>query len=275
MPIAYLYHPDCLQHDMGDGHPENAARLNVIEEQIRNSLDYEAPLATYKQLARVHDAKYIDKIINHTEGSIYLDPDTLLTPETPQAALRAAGALIHATDLVLSNKHKVAFCNIRPPGHHALVAQAMGFCFFNNIAVGVAHAIEKYALTRVAIADFDVHHGNGTEAIFTDDPRVMLCSSFQHPFYPYAGADTNSDHIINVPLAANTTGKEFRQAITKHWLPALHKFAPQIIFISAGFDAHEKDNMSMIRLHATDYAWVTQEILKIADKYAEGRIIST
>lgn len=283
MSIAYFHHPDCLLHNMGTGHPERPARINAIEDQLRASqlMDfvhyYEAPKATRQQLARVHDVKYIDKILtfNEKQGYTYLDPDTLLMPETPQAALRAAGALIHATDLVLTNKHKVAFCNIRPPGHHALPAHAMGFCFFNNVAVGAAHAISAYGLNRVAIADFDVHHGNGTEAIFTDEPRVMLCSTFQHPFYPGVGADTVSDHIINVPLAAGTTGDEFRDAVTKQWLPALHQFAPQMIFISAGFDAHEDDDMSMMRLQTDDYAWVTQEILAIADKYANGRIVST
>jgi len=283
MSIAYLHHPACLLHNMGTGHPESAARLYAIEDQLRAShlMDfmrhYEAPKATFQQLARVHDVKYIDHILNFNEkqGTTYLDPDTVLMAETPEAALRAAGALIHATDLVLSNQHQVAFCNIRPPGHHALRAQAMGFCFFNNIAVGATHAIEAYGLERVAIADFDVHHGNGTEAIFANEPRVMLCSSFQHPFYPGVGADTVSDHIINVPLPAGTRGDEFRDAVTNQWLPALHEFVPQMIFISAGFDAHENDDMSMMCLQANDYAWVTQEILAIADKYAEGRIVST
>lgn len=283
MSIAYIHHPDCLLHNMGTGHPEKPSRINAIEVQmtishLRDSvLYYEAPLATRQQLARVHDVKYIDRILNFNDkqGYSYLDPDTVLTTQTPQAALRAAGALIHATDLVLTNKHNVAFCNIRPPGHHALRDQAMGFCFFNNIAIGAVHAIEKYGLSRVAILDFDVHHGNGTEAIFIDEPRVMLCSTFQHPFYPGVGADTVSDHIINVPLPAGTTGDKFREAIVERWLPALHKFAPQMIFISAGFDAHEDDNMSDLRLRDDDYAWVTQEALAIADKYAQGRIVST
>jgi len=283
MPLAYLHHPDCLRHEMGGGHPERPARINAIEDQLAASqlMDliryYEAPLATRQQLARVHDGQYIDQIINHTEkdGYVYIDPDALLTPQTPQAALRAAGALVQATDLVLTHKHKVAFCNIRPPGHHALRNQAMGFCFFNNVAVGAAHALENYGLNRVAIVDFDVHHGNGTEAIFTDEPRILFCSTFQHPFYPHCGADTFSDHIINVPLPAGTGGEKFRDAVILHWLPALHKFAPQMIFISAGFDAHEDDSISLMRLHENDYAWVTQEILIIADRYAQGRIVST
>jgi acetoin utilization deacetylase AcuC-like enzyme len=267
---------------MGMGHPERPERINAIEDQMRAShvMDwvryYEAPLATRRQLARVHDLKYVDGVMNYNadNGYTYLDPDTVLTPHTPSAALHSAGAVVQATDLVLTGKHKVAFCNIRPPGHHAVRSGAMGFCFFNNIAVGVAHAMEEYGLNRIAIVDFDVHHGNGTEDIFKDDPRVMLCSTFQHPFYPYCGADTQSEHIINVPLRAGSGGDKFREAVLTHWIPALNKFAPQLIFVSAGFDAHEEDGMSHLRLHANDYSWVTQEVLLIADKYAQGRIIS-
>ncbi len=278
---AYIRHSDCLLHKMGDKHPEKPARLVAIEEHIKAAklmelLDrYEAPLATAQQLARVHDSKYIDKIINFKDNFTLLTQDTVLTNQTPQAALRAAGALVHATDLVLTNQHKTVFCNVRPPGHHALPDRAMGFCFFNNVAVGAAHAIAEYGLERVAILDFDVHHGNGTEAIFQSNPKIMLCSTFQHPFYPGSGADTVSDHIINVPLAANTGGEEFRKAVTEHWLPNLHKFKPQLIFISAGFDAHKADKMSQLNLLESDYIWVTEEILKLANKYAEGRIIST
>ncbi|MFK5969828.1 MAG: histone deacetylase family protein [Candidatus Marithrix sp.] len=277
---AYIHHSDCLLHKMGDKHPEKPARLVAIEEHIKAAklmelLDrHEAPLATAQQLARVHDSKYIDKIINFQDNFTLLTADTVLTNQTPQAALRAAGALVHATDLVLTDQHKTAFCNVRPPGHHALPDQAMGFCFFNNVAVGAAHAIAEYGLERVAILDFDVHHGNGTEAIFQSNPKVMLCSTFQHPFYPGSGADTVSDHIINVPLAANTGGEEFREAITEHWLPNLHKFKPQLIFISAGFDAHKADRISRLNLLESDYIWVTEEILKLANKYAEGRVIS-
>ncbi|RKZ41890.1 MAG: histone deacetylase family protein [Gammaproteobacteria bacterium] len=283
MSIAYIHHPDCLLHEMGTGHPERPARIHAIEEQMKVShlmesvQVYEALLATREQLARVHGIQYIDKVLNFNDksGFIYLDPDTMQTPETKPAALRAAGALIQAVDLVLTHQHQVAFCNIRPPGHHALPDCAMGFCFFNNVAIGTAHALEAYGLRRVAIVDFDVHHGNGTEAIFINDPRVMLCSTFQHPFYPYSGADTVNDFMINVPLPAYTTGDAFREAVTQHWLPALNRFAPELLFISAGFDAHEDDSISFLRLHEEDYAWVTQEILDIANQYAQGRIIST
>jgi len=234
MSIAYIHHPDCLLHEMGTGHPERPARIHAIEEQMKVShlmesvQVYEALLATREQLARVHGIQYIDKVLNFNDksGFIYLDPDTMQTPETKPAALRAAGALIQAVDLVLTHQHQVAFCNIRPPGHHALPDCAMGFCFFNNVAIGTAHALEAYGLRRVAIVDFDVHHGNGTEAIFINDPRVMLCSTFQHPFYPYSGADTVNDFMINVPLPAYTTGDAFREAVTQHWLPALNRFAP-------------------------------------------------
>lgn len=278
---AYIHHSDCLLHDMGTGHPERPARITAIEKQIRAAklMDllhrYEAPLATKEQLARVHDIEYIDKILNFQDSYTYLDSDTLLTAQTPQAALRAAGALIHATDLILTNQHKTAFCNVRPPGHHALSDRAMGFCFFNNVAVGAAHAIAAYGLKKVAILDFDVHHGNGTEEIFQSDSRIMLCSTFQHPFYPGSGAKTISKHIINVPLAAGTGGAEFREAAIEHWLPALHEFEPQLIFISAGFDAHQADDISQLNLLEKDYIWITEEILVIANKYAEGRIIST
>lgn len=282
MTIAYVYHPDCLLHDMGEAHPEQPARIHAIEDQLMASGLFDflqqhlAPLATRRQLSRVHSLSYVDKVLSFSnqQHSEFLDSDTLVTPHTPQAALRSAGAAVFATELVLSHKTRIAFCCVRPPGHHAVRNQAMGFCFFNNVAVGAAHAIYEYGLSRVAILDFDVHHGNGTEDIFADDPRILLCSTFQHPFYPYCGAETQSKHIVNVPLPAGTSSDQFRQAILTHWLPALHKFAPQLIFISAGFDAHYEDDMSHFQLHSTDYAWITKEIMVVADRYAEGRIVS-
>ena len=208
------------------------------------------------------------------QGIVQIDGDTALNPYSYLAALRAAGAVVMAVDLVMAGQVENAFCNIRPPGHHAERAQAMGFCIFNNIAVGAAHALSQHGLQRVAILDFDVHHGNGTEQIFHDDPRVMLCSTFQHPFYPYCGADSGNDHIINVPLAAGSGGTEFRAAVTQHWLPALEKFQPQMVFISAGFDAHRDDDMAMLGLVEADYAWVTAEAKRIAAQYAQRRIVS-
>lgn len=282
MQTAYISHSLCLKHDMGTHHPECPARIYAIEDQLIASglMDYlqhhDAPEATREQLLRVHDAAHINHIAASVPqiGMVHVDGDTALNPFSYQAALRASGAVIMAVDLVMVGKVENAFCNIRPPGHHAERGQAMGFCIFNNVAVGAAHALAHYGLQRVAIADFDVHHGNGTEQIFHDDPRVMLCSTFQHPFYPNCGADSGNDHIINVPLAAGAKGAEFRAAVTEHWLPALERFQPQMLFISAGFDAHRDDDMSMLGLNESDYAWVTTELKRIAEQFAQRRIIS-
>jgi acetoin utilization deacetylase AcuC-like enzyme len=279
---AYISHPLCLKHDMGEHHPESPARIHAIEDQLiasglLNHLQrHDAPTATREQLLRVHDAAYIASIESSVppQGIIQLDADTALNPFSYQAALRAAGAVVLGVDLVMGEKAENAFCNIRPPGHHAERARAMGFCIFNNVAVGAAHALAQHGLKRVAIADFDVHHGNGTENIFHDDPRVMLCSTFQHPFYPYCGAGSGNDHIINVPLAAGTTGEKFREAVMQHWLPALEHFQPELLLISAGFDAHHDDDMAMLKLSEPDYSWVTVELKHIAEKYAHGRIVS-
>ena len=283
MQTAFITHPACHKHDMGNDHPESPARLRAIEDQLIASgifsflQHHEAPLATHEQLARVHSENHINtiKATSPQHGLASIDPDTAMNPFTLEAALRAAGAAVLATDLVITGKVENAFCNVRPPGHHATHNRAMGFCFFNNVAVGVAHVMAQYGLKRIAIADFDVHHGNGTEDIFKDDPRVMLCSTFQHPFYPYSGADSGNDHIINVPLAARTDSSAFQSAITEYWLPALNKFKPEIIFISAGFDAHREDEMANFGLADSDYTWVTEQIKTIAEKYAKKRIVST
>jgi acetoin utilization deacetylase AcuC-like enzyme len=267
---------------MGGHHPESPARIHAIEDQLiasglLNLLQrHDAPAATREQLMRVHDAAYIDSIESSvpSTGLVQLDGDTAMNPFSYQAALRAAGAVVLGVDMVMDQKVENAFCNIRPPGHHAERSRAMGFCIFNNIAIGAAHAIAQYGLKRVAIADFDVHHGNGTEEIFHDDPRVMLCSTFQHPFYPYAGADSGNDHIINVPLSAGTGGEEFRAAVTRHWLPALERFEPELLLVSAGFDAHRDDDMAALGLTEADYGWVTQEIKRIAGKFSHRRIVS-
>jgi acetoin utilization deacetylase AcuC-like enzyme len=279
---AYISHPLCLKHDMGSHHPECPARLHAVEDQLIASGLYsylqhhDAPEVTLEQLLRVHDAAYVDSIAARapTEGSIALDGDTIMNPYTYPAALRAAGAVVMAVDLVMAGKVENAFCNVRPPGHHAERGSAMGFCIFNNIAVGAAHALAAHGLSRVAIVDFDVHHGNGTEDIFTDEPRVMLCSTFQHPFYPYSGAETHKPHIVNVPLAAGTDGMVFRQAVTEKWLPALEAFQPEMLFISAGFDAHREDDMSSFGLLEADYAWVTEQIKRIAEHHARARVVS-
>lgn len=267
---------------MGAHHPESPARIHAIEDSLiaAGLLDYlqrhDAPEATREQLLRVHDAAYLDAIAAAApqQGMVELDADTAMNPFSYPAALRAAGAAVLGVDLVMAGRVENAFCNIRPPGHHAERARAMGFCIFNNVAVAAAHALAAHGLSRVAIADFDVHHGNGTENIFHDDPRVMLCSTFQHPFYPYAGADSGNDHIINVPLPAGTGGAGFREAVTRHWLPALERFRPEFLLISAGFDAHRDDDMAMLALTEADYAWVTQELKAVAAQYAQRRIVS-
>lgn len=282
MSTAYITHPDCLKHDMGSGHPECPQRLMAIENQLQTTgllskLErYDAPLATAEQLARVHTPDYIESIRQAmpVAGLIALDADTAMNPFTLNASLRAAGAVVLATDLVLTEKADNAFCAVRPPGHHAESDRAMGFCLFNNVAVGVAHALEHHQLQHVAILDFDVHHGNGSEAIIRDNPHVMLCSTFQHPFYPYCGADSGGRRMINVPLPRGADGTVFRKAVNDHWLPALDQFKPEMIFVSAGFDAHRDDDMAQLQLCDEDYVWITQQISAIAGKHAHGRIVS-
>jgi acetoin utilization deacetylase AcuC-like enzyme len=283
MATAFIHHPDCVLHDMGAHHPESPDRLTAIEDYllasglIQHLVSEVAPKASREQLLRVHDGSYIDSIESASpqKGIVHLDPDTAMNPHTLAAALHAAGAVVRAADMVIRGDAENAFCNVRPPGHHACRGRAMGFCFFNNVAVGAAHALEAHGLQRVAIVDFDVHHGNGTEDIFAGDRRVMMVSTFQHPFYPYSGAEGRSERMVNIPLAAYSGGSAFRNAVENAWLPALHGFAPQIVFVSAGFDAHRDDDMASLGLVEADYAWVTRQIVGIADRYAGGRIVST
>ena len=238
---------------------------------------YDAPQVTPKQLGRAHDMLHVREIIacSPAQELVHLDPDTYMNPHTLDAALRAAGAVLMATDLVLDGKADNAFCCVRPPGHHAERHKAMGFCIFNNIAVGALHALEARGLARVAVVDFDVHHGNGSEDIFWDDERVLLCSIYQHPFYPYTGRASIPGHLINVPLGRGILSQEFRRYITERWLPELRAFRPQLIFISAGFDGHYEDEMANWNLIESDYAWVTRELMSIAAESAQGRIVST
>jgi acetoin utilization deacetylase AcuC-like enzyme len=283
MATVLITHPDCGRHEMGEGHPESPARLKAILAAIEasglaSSLSVlEAPEATREQLERVHDGAHVDMVFEAAprEGYAYLDPDTSMNPASLSAALRAAGAVVKATDLVMSGEARTAFCAVRPPGHHATPARPMGFCIFNNVAVGAMHAIEAHGLERVAILDFDVHHGNGTEDAFHEDPRVMLCSTFQHPYYPYCGADSSNEHIVNVPLPAMTDGKGFRAAVERHWLPALEAFGPQLVFVSAGFDAHRDDPLAYLKLDDEDYRWVTEKLVDVARRHARGRVVST
>jgi acetoin utilization deacetylase AcuC-like enzyme len=282
MPAAFITHAECLKHEMGAHHPERPARLAAIEDQLIASgvglhlQRYEAPLATDEQLARVHPIEYLRAVraAAPQQGTVHLDPDTAMNPWSLHAALRAAGAAVLATDLVLKNKVKTAFCSVRPPGHHACRARPMGFCIFNNVAVAARHALHAYRLDRVAIIDFDVHHGNGTEDIFEGDPQVLMASTFQHPFYPYSGTEDPAANMVNIPLAAGTGSREFRQAVTDAWMPALDEFRPQLVLFSAGFDAHAEDDMAMLRFTDADYAWVTAQVKDIAERHAEGRMVS-
>lgn len=282
MQTAYITHSICHKHFMGHLHPESPARLTAIDDRLHAAhlYDYlrhhDAPMAHRIHLARVHDSDYIDRIeaASPYDGIIDLDGDTAMNPHTLDAAYHAAGAGIMAVDWIMQGEVENAFIACRPPGHHATRNQSMGFCLFNNIAVAAAHALDGHGLKRVAIIDFDVHHGNGTEDIFKDDPRVMLVSSFQHPFYPHCGADTVSDHIINIPLKPGTTGKVYREIFAARAIPALDAFAPEFVFISAGFDAHREDDMSHIGLVEADYVWITEQILAIAARHSQKRVAS-
>lgn len=282
MIIAYISHPDCMLHEMGEFHPEQALRLSAIGDLIISSgLDlalqhYDAPQASRGQLLRVHDSQHIDALYAAAplQGLIWLDDDTAMNPYTLHAALRAAGSTCYAVDLLMEKKLQRAFCAVRPPGHHAERRRAMGFCFFNNIAVGTAHALEHYGLERLAIVDFDVHHGNGTENIFAGDERVLFCSSYQHPFYPGTEQIGSHPNVIHCPLAAGSDGSVFRQTLAEHWLPALEDFKPQLVMISAGFDGHAEDDLANLRLREDDYRWITGELCRVANTHAEGRVIS-
>jgi len=280
---ALFTHADCALHEMGAGHPESPQRLKAILAALDAAglmarLDVrQAPLAAREHLERVHDSGHVDGVFGASpqRGYAYLDPDTSMNPKSLDAALRAAGAVVAATDAVMKGEVESAFCAVRPPGHHATPTRPMGFCLFNNVAIGAMHALEAHGLERVAVLDFDVHHGNGTEDAFHEDSRVMLCSTFQHPYYPFCGADSGNEHIINVPLAAMTDGAGFRRAVERHWLPALERFRPQLVFVSAGFDAHRDDPLAYLKLDDADYRWVTERLLEVARRDAEGRVVST
>ena len=292
MSTAYYSHPDCLLHEMGEWHPESPARLQAIEDQLIASrlmpyLDCrEAPLATHDDLLRVHTPEAIARVRDHLptpDNSVAagpyhaIDADTLLNPHSWQAAMRAAGAAIAATDAVLAGEASNAFCAVRPPGHHATPSASMGFCLFNNVAIAARHALDVHGLERIAIIDFDVHHGNGTEDAFAGDERVLMASFFQHPLYPYSGVHptgTAPKNLVNIPVPAYTRGDTVRALVTQHWLPALHAHRPQMIFISAGFDAHREDDIASMGLVEADYAWITQQLVAVAQQWSNGRIVS-
>ncbi|AOK29146.1 deacetylase [Burkholderia singularis] len=282
MTTAFYTHPDCMLHEMGQWHPESPARLSAIQDQLIASridelLAHEtAPFASETALARVHTRAHIDYIRNliPDQGHVTIDPDTLANPHTWRAAMRAAGAAVDATDAVLEGRYDNAFCSVRPPGHHAEPARAMGFCFFNNIAIAARHALDIHGLDRVAIVDFDVHHGNGTEAAFANDERVLMCSFFQSPLYPFSGVDHQAPNMVNLPMAARTNGMAVREAVEMMWLPRLEAFRPQMLFVSAGFDAHREDDIGGMALVEADYEWLTARICDVARRHAQGRIVS-
>ncbi|GAB3335703.1 histone deacetylase family protein [Marilutibacter aestuarii] len=276
-------HPACLLHDPGAGHAEQPARLRSVIDALREAfpaLDWhDAPCASRGQLLRVHDDGLLALVLDTPlpDGQpIPLDPDTVLGPHSAEAALRAAGAGVAAVDAVLGTGPATVFCAVRPPGHHATDTVAMGFCLFNNIAVAAAHAIERHGLARVAVVDFDVHHGNGTQAIFASDPRVMYLSSHQMPLYPDSGhADERGvGNVVNAPLAPGSGSEAFRHAWRDTLLPALDGFRPQLLLVSAGFDAHRRDPLAQIELEATDFEWLTGELLAIARRHGGGRVVS-
>ena len=283
MQTAYITDPACRKHEMMAGHPEAPGRLDAIQDRLLISgvldaiavIDH-APCATREDLLAVHTAEHIDSMMARlpSEGYVAFDADTMANRYTGEAVLRAAGAAVQATEMVLAGEVQNAFCAIRPPGHHATREAVMGFCFVNNVAVAAQVALGRGGLERVAIADFDVHHGNGTEDIFADDDRVLMVGIFQHPLYPFSGEQPLGENIVCVPLPAGADGVAFRAAVTDVWLPALEAFRPQMVFISAGFDAHQEDPLGGLRLRAEDYRWLTERLLEVAQRHAAGRVVS-
>ncbi len=288
---GYFTSPSCRQHEMGEGHPECPARLDAIEDRllisgVGDALDRrEAHRASLTDLELAHTRNHIASLRGLTDGLrdeiaaggpayAQVDPDTALCVHTWDAALHAAGAALAATDAVIAGELENAFCAVRPPGHHACRDHAMGFCFFNNVAVAARYALERHGLSRVAIIDFDVHHGNGTENIVAGDERILMASFFQHPFYPEGGAASQADNLVNVPVPAYTKGMEVREIVEMMWMPRLEAFEPEMIFISAGFDAHREDDMGQMGLVEQDYTWITWRIKELAKRHAKGRIVS-
>jgi acetoin utilization deacetylase AcuC-like enzyme len=278
---ASIYtHPACLAHDTGPQHAERPARLEAVVDALRAAFPdaewIEAPRATRGQLARVHEDRLIDRVLDAPSVPMMLDPDTVLSPHSPEAALRAAGAGVAAIDAVLRGEIDVAFCAVRPPGHHATAGTAMGFCLFDSIAVAAAHALDRHGLSRVSIVDFDVHHGNGTQAIFEHEPRVQYLSSHQMPLYPGTGAEHERGigNIVNAALPAGAGSDEFRFAWAHRLLPEIDAFAPQLLLVSAGFDADRRDPLAQLELDAADFAWLTTELGTLARRHCDGRIVS-
>ena len=287
---GYFTSPSCRQHEMGPGHPECPARLDAIEDRllisgVGDALDRrDAPSASLADLELAHTRTHVAALRGLTDGLrdeidaggpayAQVDPDTALCVHTWDAALHAAGAALAATDAVMAGELENAFCAVRPPGHHACRDHAMGFCFFNNVALAARHALERHGLSRVAIVDFDVHHGNGTEDIVAGDDRILMLSFYQHPFYP-EGAHSTAANLVNVPVPAYTKGMEVREIIEMTWMPRLEAFAPEMVFISAGFDAHREDDLGQMGLVEADYTWITWRLKEVAKRHAGGRIVS-
>ena len=286
MTTAFYSHADCRAHDMGRGHPECPQRLDAIHDHLiatglANALDMrEAPLATLAQISRAHSSGFVNELqasigpLAASGERLALDPDTSAGPGTWGAVLRGAGAAVAATDAVIDGRAANAFCAVRPPGHHATRSQAMGFCFFNNVAVAARHALDERGLERVAIIDFDVHHGNGTEDIIAGDERVLMASIFQDQLYPFSGGVPKGTNMVNLPIPAYTKGPAIRELIDANWMPRLEAFRPEMIFISAGFDAHREDGLGQLGLVEADYEWITLRLKALAERHAQGRIVS-
>lgn len=283
MAVACYTHPTFFDHDTGPGHPERAARLEAIEQALSDprfaSLDRrQAPAATRVQIERVHGGRHVDEVLSSVpeKGLAYLDPDTPVSPGSREAALHAAGAVCAAVDAVMTGEVDRAFCAVRPPGHHAEPSRAMGFCLFNNVAVGALHARAAHGVERVAVVDFDVHHGNGTQAAFERDAELFYGSTHQYPFYPGTGAasERGVGNVVNLPLAAMSGSAEFRAAVDTRLLPALDAFAPGLVMISAGFDAHRLDPLANIALDDADFAWITEALVGLAKRHCGGRVVS-
>ncbi len=286
MSTAFFTHADCRLHDMGEGHPECPQRLSAIDDYlIASGLDIaldrrDAPIASLRDIENAHSTGYVTEVcdvltrLKATGTNHAFDPDTTACPGTLDAALRAAGAAVAATDAVIDGEVENAFCAIRPPGHHATRSEAMGFCFFNNVAVAARHALDVRGLSRVAIIDFDVHHGNGTEDIVAGDERILMASFFQHPLYPYSGAVPKGTNMVNVPIPPYTRGSELRELIEANWMPRLEAFRPEMIFISAGFEAHREDDLGQLGLVEADYEWITLRIMGVAERHSKERIVS-
>lgn len=283
MSTAFVTHPACLAHLSGTGHPERPERLSVIQDRLMAGhlftylhAEEDPPRASAAELERVHTARHVRELFAHVPatGTYHLDRDTVMDPSTPEAAFRAAGSVIRATDLVLGKEVRNAFCSIRPPGHHATRDAAMGLCFFNNVAVGAAHALAAGGLERVAVVDFDAHRGNGTEDIFHADPRVLFCSVYQRNLFPVREEHEAPGRAVEVELDPGAGGQAFRAAVRERWDPALEAFQPQMIFLSAGFDAHAADAMSDLTFSDDDFVWISEWAVALANRFAGGRLVS-